>query len=63
MTIWATVEQASGGIARHQIFLNRRHTLPLLAAELRDMGWRTVRQFTYGPDEPQHRGGLLLERM
>ena len=63
VTIWATVEQASGGIARHQIFLNRRHTLPLLAAELRDMGWRTVRQFTYGPDEPQHRGGLLLERV
>ena len=63
MTIWATVEQASGGIARHQIFLNRRHTLPLLTAELRDMGWRTIRHFTYGPDAPQHRGGLLLERM
>jgi hypothetical protein len=62
-TIWATVEQAAGGMAHHQVFLLRRHTLSLLATELRDMGWRTIRQFTYGPDEPQHRGGLLLERM
>ena len=63
VTFWANVDHARGGTARHQISLVRRYTLSLLSTELRDMGWRTIRQFTYGPDEPQHRGGLLLERM
>ena len=63
LTFWATAEHERGYSVRHQVHLIRRHTLSLLATELRDMGWRTVRQFTYGPDVPQHRGGLLLERV
>lgn len=58
----ANVRLSSGVTLNHHLFLVRRYDLEMLAAELRDLGWRTMLTAYYGP-EPAHMGCLLLERM
>lgn len=63
LTICATVKRIDGGTVKHNLFRFRRYTPDILAAELRDLGWRALRVLPYGPGQRQRKSGLLLERM